>query len=60
MKLASRQGRSLMLMPSRRMQMPALVLIYGPDQGGVRDIGQRLSPLRFLGAELMTRYNMSA
>ena len=23
-------------------QMPALVLIYGPDQGGVRDIRQRL------------------
>lgn len=30
--------------------MPALVLIYGPDQGGVRDIGQRLSAA-FLGAE---------
>ena len=31
-------------------QMPALVLIYGPDQGGVRDIGQRLCAA-FLGAE---------
>jgi DNA polymerase-3 subunit delta len=31
-------------------QMPALVLVYGPDQGGVRDIGQRICAA-FLGAE---------
>ena len=31
-------------------EMPALVLIYGPDQGGVRDIGKRICTA-FLGAE---------